>query len=196
MDLLSFCRSHRSISNRLSLNKVAIIIPNPQSGPSFIPAPGTAYKAHTSSRNFSFQSGFNPYRWSGNRTVVFAYQRSHLAETFRSFGDHSANQLIVQTAWRHPETGNLGSVLTEVHTYEVEVRIFPPRVIYSFGRKAAPGGLCVFGVRYSPRNLPSFARVESNHSQVKSILIVSAFFTRIKDAFHKLRLIEVKTDRS
>jgi|HubBroStandDraft_5_1064220.scaffolds.fasta_scaffold200644_2 hypothetical protein len=116
MDLLSFCRSHRSISNRLSLNKVAIIIPNPQSGPSFIPAPGTAYKAHTSSRNFSFQSGFNPYRWSGNRTVVFAYQRSHLAETFRSFGDHSANQLIVQTAWRHPETGNLGSVLTEVHT--------------------------------------------------------------------------------
>ena len=113
MDLLSFCRSHRSISNRLSLNKVAIIIPNPQSGPSFIPAPGTAYKAHTSSRNFSFQSGFNPYRWSGNRTVVFAYQRSHLAETFRSFGDHSANQLIVQTARqprdREPSIGLDGS---------------------------------------------------------------------------------------
>src|SRR5580704_14826019 len=182
MDLLSFCRSHRSISNRLSLNKVAIIIPNPQSGPSFIPAPGTAYKAHTSSRNFSFHSGFNPYRWSGTRTVVFAYQRRHIAETLRSFGIIRRTNSSFRPLG-NLEIGNLASVLTEVHTHEVKVRLFPPRTIYSFGRKAAPGGLCVFGVRYFPRNLPSFARVESNHSQVKSILIVSAFFTRIKDAF-------------
>jgi hypothetical protein len=115
MDLLSFCRSHRSISNRLSLNKVAIIIPNPQSDPSFIPAPGTAYKAHTSSRNFSFHSGFNPYRWSGTRTVVFAYQRRHIAETLRSFGIIRRTNSSFRPLG-NLEIGNLASVLTEVHT--------------------------------------------------------------------------------
>src|SRR6202000_433205 len=112
--------------------------------PAFIPARNPPRQAPSSSRNFSILVGFNRCRWSGARPLVSPYQQRQFAE------DSRAIRIIGEPTDRsdraaNPAIGNQASVSAEVHTYEVEVHPFPPRAIYSFGRRGrARPPLCLW----------------------------------------------------
>ena len=191
MDLLSFRRSHRSISNRHSLNKVAIIIPILKSAPSSSRL--TTRPAELAHLHETFPSASGSTDTVGQAFAQLSFGTSDYAtpkhyDLSRSFGGPTSPS---DRSAYPPLAGNQVSVATEVLTYEVEVRRFP-RAIYSFGRKGrARPRLCLWCAILSSQ--PSQLRSREKQPFTSKIdPYCQRIFSRDQTRGSHLRLIEAK----
>jgi hypothetical protein len=175
-----------------ALNKAAIIILNLRSGLSSSRLQWRSPRFAHLRETFRVPSGSINTVGQALAQLSLSTSDSARSKRYDLSLDHSASQLLHQidigTPCGEPTLGLDG------RTY-IRGRGSPQFRLERFtlsDAKAAPGRRCVFGVRYFFRNLPSFARVESNHSQAKSILIARAFFHAKKQRCSQSRLIEVK----